>query len=182
MSNLPGFFYIPEIIDSEYEKKLINFINEQEWKSLSASKNGRKVQQYGYEYDYTSRSASKKIDDIPIELLVLQKKALDHTEGHKCSLNQCIINRYEPGQGISAHVDREFFGPVVACFSLGSGISITFSKEDEKIEKYVEPRSLYVMTGESRLLWTHEIKPRLSDGKIKRGNRISVTFRSLDGK
>src|SRR5690606_9977836 len=97
--------------------------------------------------------------------------------------NQCIVNRYLPGQGISAHIDKETFGPVIACFTLGSGTDITFSRTLDgnkvTIDKHVEPCSLYIMTGESRYNWKHEIKSRLYDNDVKRNTRISVTFRTV---
>jgi alkylated DNA repair dioxygenase AlkB len=101
----------------------------------------------------------------------------------KTKLNQCIVNKYEPKQGISAHIDKTTFGPVIVCFTLNSGTTMTFSRMvgdiKEVIEKYVEPNSVYLMTGESRYLWKHEIKSRLTDNRIKRKTRISVTFRTV---
>ena len=48
-------------------EEIIDFLNDQEWKGVSASETGRKVQQYGFEYDYLSRKGTdyKKADEIP---------------------------------------------------------------------------------------------------------------------
>ncbi len=200
--DLPGFFYFPNVIEPELAGDIIKFLNSQEWKGVSASETGRKVQQYGYEYDYSTRKGSdyKKIEPIPDILLILQqiglkivRELVDKETLDKSLLNQCIVNKYEPKQGISAHIDKESFGPVVICFTLGSGTTMTFTtiKNREKvvIEKYVGPNSVYLMTGDSRYEWKHEIKSRLTDeiggvtgfrGKIRRGTRLSVTFRSVD--
>jgi alkylated DNA repair dioxygenase AlkB len=191
--DIPGFFYFPKVIEPETGKDILKFLNKQEWKGVSASETGRKVQQYGYEYDYSTRKGSdyKHIQDIPDILTPLQQTGLkiiepliDKEQFEKCKLNQCIVNKYEPGQGISAHYDKESFGPVIACFTFGSSTAITFStiknKEKVVVEKYVEPNSVYLMTGESRYEWKHEIKPRVSDDNVRRGTRISVTFRSVN--
>ena len=210
--DLPGFFYFENIVENSTE--LMAYLEAQKWSGVSKNPtgNGRKVLQYGYEYDYGSRNvSSKKIEDIPELLTVLQtcafteltklgliKSRSDFTTCKSADadlieeeitrgnlLNQCIVNKYELKQGISAHIDKLEFGPVIVCFTLGSGTVIHFknTKTSEIIEKYVSPNSLYIMSGESRLLWTHEIKPRLTDkidGKsVSRGIRISVTFRSV---
>jgi alkylated DNA repair dioxygenase AlkB len=194
--SIPGLYYFPNVIDPELADDITEFLNDQDWKGVSTSETGRKVQQYGYEYDYSTRKGSdyKKINPIPELLLLLQQMGLktigelmDEETLNLCTLNQCIVNKYEPKQGISAHIDKESFGPVIVCFTLGSGTTMTFTtiKNNEKIvfEKYVEPNSVYLMTGESRYKWKHEIKSRVSDetknGKIRRGTRISVTFRTV---
>jgi alkylated DNA repair dioxygenase AlkB len=191
--DLPGFFYFKNVIEPDLADDIISFLNEQEWKGVSASETGRKVQQYGFEYDYSTRKGSdyKKIADIPELLLLLQQIGLHTVESlvdeetfEKCQLNQCIVNKYEPKQGISAHIDKVTFGPAIVCFTLGSGTTMTFTKTDKDgtkhtIDKYVEPNSVYLMTGESRYLWKHEIKSRVADGKIRRKTRISVTFRTV---
>lgn len=191
--DLPGFYYFKNIIDKELSDNIIKYLNNQEWKGISASENGRKVQQYGFEYNYITRGDSeyKKIQDIPEILMNLQKIALNTVKEvvseeifNESKLNQCIVNKYEPKQGISAHIDKISFGPVIACFTLGSGTTMTFTtirnKEKITIEKYVESNSLYIMSDESRYSWMHEIKPRVADDGVRRGTRISVTFRSVN--
>lgn len=190
--DLNGFYYIKNAISLELSKESLNFIDKQKWDSISSSSTGRKVQQYGYKYDYITRSDTdyEKIKDIPEELLPLRNIAIDNVNklipelSDKYILNQCIINKYEPGQGISAHIDKTTFGPVITCFTLGSGTTITFSKYvDGKqiyIDKYVEPNSLYIMSGESRYEWKHQIKSVLKDDGVRRRTRISVTFRTVD--
>lgn len=190
--DIPGFFYIKNAFESRVANEIIKFLNEQEWKAISASETGRKVQQYGFEYDYSTRKDSeyKKIQDIPEILLLLQKIGLDKVKElipetlENCKLNQCIVNKYDPGQGISAHIDKITFGPAIVCFTLGSATTMTFSKtingKKVVVEKYVEPNSLYIMSGDARYEWKHEIRPRFTDEGIRRGTRISVTFRTVN--
>ncbi len=193
MEDLPGFFYFPKVIEPDFANEIVEFLNNEKWKGVTASETGRKVQQYGYEYDYSTRKGTdfKKIEPIPELLVILQQMGLntvhelvDQKIFESCQLNQCIVNKYEPKQGISAHTDKSNFGPVIVCFTLGSGTTMTFSKIDKDgtkhvINKYVEPNSVYLMTGESRYIWKHEIKPRVTDNKIRRTTRISVTFRTV---
>lgn len=97
--------------------------------------------------------------------------------------NQCIINRYLPGQGISAHVDANAYGHTIACFTFGSGAVMWFTRPGQHYDQYVEPDSLYIMQNEARYGWKHEMPARKSDqvdGEKKlRGVRWSITFRAV---
>ena len=64
-------------------------------------------------------------------------------------------------------------------FSFGSDISINFTKNSVEKEVLIEKESLYIMSGESRYKWKHEIKQRKYDNGIPRKRRISVTFRKI---
>ena len=103
--------------------------------------------------------------------------------------NQLIVNEYQPGQGISPHVDREDqFGETVISLSLGSQITMDFIKKDtrEKVSLLLDPRSLVVLSGEARHEWMHGIPGRLSDEvegeRITRTRRVSLTFRTVESK
>jgi alkylated DNA repair dioxygenase AlkB len=172
-----------------------------QWEPVGTGKNSRQAIHYGYKYNYKTGNTKEPAPSMPSHITELRsviwglkipgitnKKdaSLNHPEEF-ASLNQCIINKYEPGQGISARIDHKDYADAVCCYTIGSGAVMTFTnkKSGEVVELYVEPNSLYVMTGESRWEWTHEMKPRLSDmvkgTKIPRGTRISITFRSING-
>ena len=100
--------------------------------------------------------------------------------------DQVIVNEYEPGQGISAHVDCiPCFGRLVASLSLGSGAVMQFQnlQTNQKEEIYLEEGSLVVLSGPARYEWTHAIPARKSDVvegfKIERHRRLSLTFRTV---
>src|SRR5207248_2739382 len=68
----------------------------------------RRVQHYGYRYDYRSRSVdySMRIGELPPWAAEVAAKLLSEqffTERP----DQLIVNEYEPGQGISNHIDCE---------------------------------------------------------------------------
>ena len=58
-----------------------------------------------------------------------------------------------------------------------------FRKNKNKVELPVLKDSLYIMSGESRYSWTHEMPSRkydtINNNKVKRERRISVTFRNV---
>lgn len=160
--------------------------------SGKASQNSRRVLQYGYAYDYKSGSTREKIDDMPHIIEVLRSRIpevwKDAPSNIIDKLNQCIVNRYLPGQGIGAHIDGKRgkkidYGDTVVCFTFLSGREMKFVREHETHCVYTKPLSMYVMTGDSRYEFTHEMVGRKSDtvgGKpVARRECFSVTFREV---
>ena len=181
-----GLFYLPDLgIDGQ---AIIAELDKQEWKPVTQSAQSRKVQHYGFSYDYASGKVATVCEDIPPCLIGLRRMLADFCidtglAGAQYEPNQCIVNDYQPGQGISKHIDAAGYGPVIGCFTLGSGAVMTFRHQDRIEDWYVQPDSLYVMTGDARSQWTHEMASRKSDKvngeMVKRGRRVSVTFRSV---
>ncbi|XP_040196180.1 alkylated DNA repair protein alkB homolog 8 isoform X2 [Rana temporaria] len=115
--------------------------------------------------------------------------------------DQLTVNQYEPGQGIPPHIDtHSAFEDEIVSLSLGAEIVMDFKHPNgSSVPVMVPRRSLIVMGGESRYLWTHGITPRkfdviqVSEGQKvgtvsgnteeltlnKRGTRTSFTFRKI---
>lgn len=141
----------------------------------------RKVQHYGYTYDYKTRTITKTapLPDFfaPVVDKLLEHKLLDQRP------DQLIVNNYEPGQGISAHIDApSMFRDGIVSVSLGSPCVMTFRKPgQERVDVWLDVGSALVLRGEARYEWTHEIAARKSDvwqgSKRTRSRRVSLTFR-----
>lgn len=175
---IQGLSYRIDAISEEQEREILRIIDEKDkWTAITPSANSRRVQHYGFYYDYRSGRISEPTDPIPSEFFEI------FSEAKELQMNQVIVNEYYPGQGISAHTDSKRYGDTILCYTIGSGATMRFTKEEERVDLYVAPRSIYCMTGESRYDWKHEMIPRKSDvvddKKIQRGRRISVTFRSV---
>jgi alkylated DNA repair dioxygenase AlkB len=181
--DIEGLVYVQNYISKDEEKKLVEIIDAQPW--LDDLK--RRVQHYGYRYNYKSRriDLSMKVGNLPDWLNNLAQRL--YAEGYfKEMPDQVIINEYEPGQGISPHIDCEpCFEDTVVSLSLASGITMDFihTTNNEKIPVYLMPRSIVVLQGESRYKWQHSIPARKSDTNenkiIKRTRRVSLTFRKV---
>jgi alkylated DNA repair dioxygenase AlkB len=183
VSNIPGLSYIPNFIDKKIEKELIGNIDAQPW--LQDLK--RRVQHYGYRYDYKARNVTPelKLGDIPNWLLPYCQK-LKNDLLFPAIPDQVIVNEYQPGQGISAHIDCiPCFGPTIASLSLGSTcvMDLGHGKTGQKVSTLLEPCSLIVLSGDARYLWQHAIAARKTDRyngiTIQRVRRISLTFRTI---
>jgi alkylated DNA repair dioxygenase AlkB len=176
-----GLRYLPEFITPAEEACLLDFIDSNHW--LGDLK--RRVQHYGFRYNYKSRSVfpSDYLGPLPVELDVIAERLL--ALGLVDALpDQAIINEYEPGQGISAHIDcQPCFGNYIGSLSLLSTVDMHLKNPvtGELIVQKLAPRSLIMISDEARYDWTHAIPARKSDptpmGNQVRSRRISVTFR-----
>lgn len=179
-----GLRLYPDFIDHRTEKSLIEHIDSSQWlNDLS-----RRVQHYGFKYDYRARKIDNSfyLGKLPNWLNEVAKSIFDKSFIDFIP-DQAIINEYESGQGIAPHIDCEpCFGDTIISLSLGSSCIMNFEKEPHsknKTEIFVEPRTLLVMKEESRYNWYHGISPRKTDKfngeAIKRYRRISITFRKI---
>jgi alkylated DNA repair dioxygenase AlkB len=175
IEEMDGFEYCANVIDCEYENELVRWLESSElWAGVSSSKGARKVIHFGQPYTYKTNTKMVAYP-IPDEFAqIVELIGCDEPLS-------CIVNRYEPGQGIAPHTDDKKFGPTIWCFTIGSGTQMLFERE-KIIPIYVERCSMYVMAGECRTQWLHSIVARKSDmvggKKIKRGIRYSLTFRT----
>ncbi len=190
INSVPGLFYIDNLISPEYSQQLFHYLdNEAKWSPITDNPNSRVVQHYGYKYNYKShhhKEMGNPIPDIFSELIQsLQQKSQElQLIDSSYSFNQVIVNNYEPSQGISKHTDIKSYGAVIGCYTIGSGATMRFRKNNEIVDIYVKPNSLYIMSGDARYLWTHEMpstKTDMCDGKrVVRSRRVSITFRNVE--
>jgi len=172
-----GLYYIENIIDNSTE--LITNLDECTWKPLTTSVNSRKVQHYGFLYDYKTYRIDIPGPELPLFLINIRDILTDVCKqlgliDDTYVFNQCIVNNYTLGQSISSHVDVKRYGKVIGCYTIGSEAIMRFMKSDKKIELNTAPNSLYIMSGDIRYNWTHEML------KLKSGRRISITFRNVN--
>ena len=181
---IKGFNYIENYIDKSEQEGLLKQIDGRSW--LEDLK--RRVQHYGFKYDYKARNVNHemRIGCLPEWLQALGQRL--HEDGHMPTKpDQVIVNEYQPGQGISKHIDCEpCFEDDIVSLSLGSSCVMDFTNKSDKTKKipvWLAPRSIIVLRDESRYFWLHGIAPRKSDQwagqKYKRQRRVSLTFRKV---
>ncbi|CAM3464215.1 2OG-Fe(II) oxygenase [Stackebrandtia soli] len=178
---VPGLSYVSEWLTAEECDALVAHADAAEWERTLR----RRVQHYGHRYDYVRRTVSPvPAPPIPDWIAPLVRRLAD--ESRMAEPNQVIVNEYQPGQGISAHVDCvPCFGPVVATVSLGSACEMDFTHAEDGRRAAVPLAvgSLCLLAGDARHLWEHGIAPRRSDpgpaGRVPRSRRVSLTFRTI---
>jgi alkylated DNA repair dioxygenase AlkB len=183
VAKVPGLYYCKNIIDIQTEHNLINKINNEQWlKDLS-----RRVQHYGYKYDYKKRKIDKNdyLGQLPIWTNNIQNSFfnLANKSGVQLSydkFDQLIINEYQSKQGISAHIDCvPCFEDGIASLTLGCAGIMTFTNGKENHHILLERRSIVLMTNDARYKWTHSILPSKNRIFTNQNPRISLTFRKI---
>jgi len=178
-----GAFYVPSYLSLEKANAIIKEIDRANWRHDLK----RRVQHYGYRYNYKARSVGREdyLGQLPSWLGSITNRLLKDECFSKVP-DQVIVNEYEPGQGISPHVDCvPCFENTIASLSLGSACEMNFTHlvNGETKAIILHPNSLFVLSGAARHEWSHGIRARKSDlidGKRTiRKRRISLTFRTV---
>ena len=178
---VPGLSYVPDFISAIEERQLIRTIDSCTWDSKSLK---RRVQQYGWAYDYKFRKVDMNswLGPLPdwaehLALRLVSATLLDQLP------NQVIVNDYRFNQGISPHIDNPaVFADGIAMLSLNESWEMVFwsHDSDERIPQLLNRRSVAIMKDAARFRWKHGIPGRKyqSDG-ARRVRRISLTFRTV---
>uniref|UniRef100_A0A0N4ZT02 Fe2OG dioxygenase domain-containing protein n=1 Tax=Parastrongyloides trichosuri TaxID=131310 RepID=A0A0N4ZT02_PARTI len=208
ISNCPETIrYIPNFISEEEEEYLLHLVNNAptpKWDYLSH----RRLQMYGGIIN--KKKILIPDEGIPqgFDYIIDKIMSLKNSFEKDKRPNHLLVNEYLPGQGIMPHTDGDAYNPLVATVSLGSPTMLDFHKALDKecvlpFEKryigsmYLEPRSLIMLSNDIYSNHCHSIAEREEDiitnkvfnldkieGKvddvIKRGTRISLTYRHVD--
>ena len=184
LAMIPGLTLLPDFVSSSEEQSLLQSIDEAQWLHDLQ----RRVQHYGYKYDYKARSInhSMHIGPLPSWSEIITQRMIDQ-DLINFTPDQLIINEYIPGQGIAAHTDCEpCFGDTIISLSLGGTCVMNFTTKNdtkESVPILLENRCLVIMRKESRYNWTHGIAARKSDvfndNKFLRKRRVSMTWRKV---
>ncbi|OXB62866.1 hypothetical protein ASZ78_015410 [Callipepla squamata] len=181
----PDLKVIENIISPEEEREMLESID---WRGDEDTQNAqktlkhRRVKHFGYEFLYVNNNVDKDKPlpgGLPEICIPFLEKCLK--QGYiKHKPDQLTVNQYEPGQGIPPHIDtHSAFEDEIISLSLGSErfaqvAMVGFLKRNRIVMDFKHPdghtvavmlprRSLLVMTGESRYLWSHGITPRKYD-------------------
>ncbi len=183
VSAIVGLKYLRDFIDQEKHAELLRQVDSQPW--LTDLK--RRVQHYGYKYDYKSRHVdyAMRIGPLPdwaeeIADILCERRLTPERP------DQVIVNEYLPGQGIANHIDcQPCFTDTIISLSLGSPCVMEFTHKQTRqvVPLLLESKSLVVLQDEARHAWLHGIPSRKTDQYqnklIRRARRVSLTFRKV---
>ncbi|MEG3171273.1 alpha-ketoglutarate-dependent dioxygenase AlkB [Sphingomonas sp. ZB1N12] len=173
---LPGLHTMPDIVDREEERMLIERIDAtdptpfkfQGWtgKRLTTS--------FGWAYDFEA-GRPVAAEPMPDWLLPIRDRAAHFARLDPLLLIQALLIRYDPGAGIGWHRDRSVYEDVIG-ISLGEPATMRFRRRREggfdRASAPLVPRAAYHLSGPVRHDWEHSIV------EMDRP-RWSITFRSL---
>ena len=177
-----GAALVPGIVTEAEERRILMRIADAPWLTDLT----RRVQHYGYRYDYRGQSPDRHEPAPPSRWAdVVADRLRPLFDGRRPE--QCIVNEYRPGQGIGMHADHAQFGPVVVSLSLGAAWPMIF--RPRSVRPYVRGglasdqvavlprRSALVLRDAARHAYMHGIDPAASTRQAE--TRVSATFRTL---
>ena len=175
-----GALIVPDFVTPAEEARILQRIAEAPWMTELR----RRVQHYGYRYEYRGGGSRVPAPAFPRWAAVMAERLRPHFAG--ALPVQCIVNEYRPGQGIGMHADHADFGPIVASLSLADDWPMRFRPRSARPyardglpgdEVAVLPRrSVLVLQGPARTAFMHGIDRRAGRGH---STRLSATFRTL---
>ena len=180
-----GLYYFHGFLNEHAQRALIGRIDAEAWRTDLE----RRVQHYGWRYDYRTRTVTPDMDLGPLPNWVADVASRLRTETRLFDRvpDQAIVNEYRPGQGIALHTDRQCFGDTVATLSLGDDWEMRLrpvrgtAKDDRRI--MLARGSVLILTADSRSRWMHGIDKRRTEksatGQRDRQRRLSLTFRTM---
>jgi alkylated DNA repair dioxygenase AlkB len=180
-ADVPGLLYVRDLLMTAEESALVQLIDGQPW----SSELRRRVQHYGWHYDYRRRAVEPSMRLGPLPTWAAELADRLAYRGLTPGLSdQVIVNEYVESQGISRHIDCvPCFADGIATISLLQGWEMVFTEEHgqrRKARQLLERRSVAVLTGAARYGWAHEIPSRLVEPTgLRRQRRLSITFRKV---
>ena len=174
-----GFRYQADILSLAEEQELVEQIRPLPLKEFEfhGYVGKRRTISFGWHYDFGD-SRLKQAEKMPVFLLGLRERAASFAGLPPEDLPHALITEYGPGAAIGWHRDKGVFDEVVG-ISLLSPCNFRFRRKSgstwQRYSLTVEPRSAYLLRGESRTVWEHSI-PSVDS------LRYSITFRSLRSK
>jgi alkylated DNA repair dioxygenase AlkB len=177
-----GFIYQANFLTEQEETKLLDAISRLSFRDFDfhGYTAKRRVIEYGLEYDFSTNKTSTT-QPFPDFLLPVRERAAQFAGIQPEGLVEGIITEYPPGAPIGWHRDAPQFGTVIG-ISLASAARMRLkpyvaanqksATRPKSVSIILEPRSIYVISGEARWRFQHSI-PAVSDF------RYSITFRTL---
>ncbi len=189
---VPGLFLVTNFLGIQEEVDLLAAIEKEPWKSNRSGT--RRVQMYGPRHDahyHVKKGAA--VTPLPAYCGNLMQKVKEVCKRHfpelavdsnpklgYDSFTELFVNEYLPDQSLQFHKDHcSTYEEVILGISLSAGIYLSFQLRGKEVSVFVPRRSLYLMTGDSRLKWKHGIHANsLVDGD----RRVSLTLRTVNYK
>jgi alkylated DNA repair dioxygenase AlkB len=178
LSEPEGLRYAEEFVSPTAEKTLIGHIAALPLQPFQFGQyeGKRRVVSFGFRYDYTM-CRLEEADPIP-EWLGSIIETVEAFGGRGPRIGQVLCTEYDVGVGIGWHRDKPHFDRVFG-LSLGSACKFRFRRsaytKRERFTLEARPRSIYMLSGPSRVVWEHSI-PAVE------AQRYSITFRTMAAK
>ena len=173
-----GFSYHPDFLSESEEALLLELFAELPLKNAPYGEYiaKRRILSFGWMYNEEEQKLAPAFEPLPDFLRPIATRAAALAGIPKDRVVEALITEYPLGAGVGWHCDQESFQMVLGV-SLGSWFTFDLRplKSSGLKDEYsltLEPRSAYLMKGESRWSYQHRVEPT-------KGHRYSITFRTL---
>jgi alkylated DNA repair protein alkB family protein 4 len=197
-----GLYIIEDFIDETEESALVLALDNDAHQWHHSSFNGDTLaKSFGVKTQFGKpgedrlvrwNDPSKGEPDIPSYLSIFFKRLEEYKVGNEelqkllkgFNVNECNANRYEKAKKhfLRPHFDDRFLsGPILLNLSLAGDCRMTYKHgkgERNPISLHLKRRTLQIVAGDSRWLYTHEIR----ECDVLSDRRLSVTFREAGDK
>lgn len=178
-ANIRGLWEVPHFLSPDQEKEILAIIDNSSWNTVLS----RRVQHYGWLYDYKKGKIdfSKKIGPLPPWAEMIAQDLFDANLVPEIP-DQLIVNEYEGNQGIAPHIDCPscFVGPIVTISLIESWVMLFHHPSGNTVPRTLARGSAFILDGDSRSVWKHEIPKKINESWGRRGRRVSLTFRKVN--
>lgn len=170
-----GFLYRPDFLSAEEEALLLAEIRQLDFQAFDfhGYMAKRRIVEYGWEYDFGTRTTSAAIP-IPPFLQPLRRRVAAFAGVSADAFVEAVVTEYSPGAPIGWHRDVPQFEWIVG-ISLGSACRMRlkpYRGAGGLVSVILEPRSAYLMRDAARWNYQHSIP-------AVKHLRYSITFRTL---
>jgi alkylated DNA repair protein alkB family protein 8 len=161
-----GLSFVEDFISPDEETAILAEIPRPPWAKGQKERNS--IFRFGEKRVYTNHFVSSVVPEA-----LAKAAAQIHQRGFLPAVPRCVtVNQYYPGQIIKPHYDAPNCGPSILVLSLLAPATMRFYRDGFDTRAFeLPPRSLSVMTGESRYLWMHAVDPVEAE-------RYSIVFRA----
>lgn len=170
ITDIPGLNYHPNFLTDKNHQQLLDILDTLDYQIV----NGRPTKYFGLNYTHRKKTHDSHITEIPLFFDLMNPLGI--------KFDQLVIEYYRRDDGHHYIQESDLFDDNVIIIPIGSCFKYNFIGSDKSIDFLVEPKSLLLISGESRK-WKRCIRPRIKEKFngmiIPRTEFYVFTFRNL---
>ena len=167
--DIEGLHYYRKAIPSKLYGELLDFIEKR-------NKMGPEI--LGIDYNYKKLNIHEKIADMPSVIVKLRNLISLHGIDDK-QFNHCAIEDFNQGLSFEQKIEDYKYGSTICIFNIDSPLTIKFTLDETK-ELLTKPRSLCVLSGDSRYKYKYGVDVHNECGEDD--HRFLITFKTVSYK
>lgn len=170
VNDIPGLNYHSDFLTEKTHQQILDVLDTLDYQII----NGRPTKYFGLNYSHKKKTHDQKKEEIPLFFNLLKPL--------RVNFDQLVIEYYRKEDGHSFIKESDLFGNEVIILPIGSCFKYNFITDRKSIEFLMEPKSLLLISGESRN-WKRCIRPRIKEKFngliIPRTEFYTLTFRNI---